>query len=179
MPWPGVIVFVLPPGPVEVEPILFPKAMVNMSSTVGCSNIQGHPTHLSLICLAIVKNACSTFVALFADVSRKGMFSWSANSYIAKAEGVIVGLVKGRRQDATDLCHSVLDDFLGGQVGLVAHKQLVDTLRGIPVNLLQPLLYVGERIYRRKLDVLENTTGIRDSPVSVTSYTTMMPCAPR
>ena len=26
MPWPGVIVFALPPGPVEVEPILFPSA---------------------------------------------------------------------------------------------------------------------------------------------------------
>lgn len=38
-------------------------------------------THRSLICLAIVKNACSTFVAFFADVSRKGMESWSANSY--------------------------------------------------------------------------------------------------
>lgn len=31
MPWPGVMVFVLPPGPVEVEPILFPVE-VSMSS---------------------------------------------------------------------------------------------------------------------------------------------------
>lgn len=37
-------------------------------------------TYLSLICLAIVKNACSTLVAFFAEVSRKGMFNWSANS---------------------------------------------------------------------------------------------------
>lgn len=98
MPWPGVIVFVLPPGPVEVEPILFPKATVNTSSTVGCTNIQGDPTHLSLICLAIVKNACSTLVALFAEVSRKGMFSWSANSYVGRAEVVINDLVKGERE---------------------------------------------------------------------------------
>jgi hypothetical protein len=38
-------------------------------------------THLSLICLAMVKNACSTLVAFLADVSRKGILSWSANSY--------------------------------------------------------------------------------------------------
>jgi hypothetical protein len=31
--------------------------------------------HRSLICLAIVKKACSTLVAFFAEVSRKGMFS--------------------------------------------------------------------------------------------------------
>lgn len=37
-------------------------------------------TYRSLICLAIVKKACSTFVAFLADVSRKGMFNWSANS---------------------------------------------------------------------------------------------------
>lgn len=51
--------------------------------------------------------------------------------------------------NATDLCHSVLDNFLRGQVGLVAYKQLVDTLRGIPVDLLEPLLYVGEGICRK------------------------------
>ena len=76
------------------------------------------------------------------------MFSWSAKSYIAETKGVIIGLAKGG-EGATDLCHSVLDDFLRSQVGLVAHKQLVDTLRGIPVDLLQPLFYVGERICRR------------------------------
>jgi len=35
----------------------------------------------SLICLAMVKNANSTFVALLADVSRKGMPRPSANSW--------------------------------------------------------------------------------------------------
>lgn len=37
-------------------------------------------TYRSLICLAIVKKACSTLVASLADVSRKGMPSESANS---------------------------------------------------------------------------------------------------
>lgn len=36
---------------------------------------------LSLICLAMVKKACSTFVALLADVSKKGIESPSANSF--------------------------------------------------------------------------------------------------
>jgi hypothetical protein len=35
-----------------------------------------------LICFAMVKKACSTFVAFFAEVSRNGIESWSANSYI-------------------------------------------------------------------------------------------------
>ena len=38
-------------------------------------------THRSLICLDIVKKACSTLVAFLAEVSRKGIPSWSANSY--------------------------------------------------------------------------------------------------
>lgn len=60
---------------------------------------------------------------------------------------VIIGHLKGEREGATDLCYGIFDDLLRGQVGLIAHKQLVDTLRCIPVNLLQPLFYVGERIY--------------------------------
>jgi hypothetical protein len=39
-------------------------------------------TYRSLICLAIVKKACSTLVAFLADVSKNGMLSWSANSYV-------------------------------------------------------------------------------------------------
>lgn len=40
----------------------------------------GGPTRF-LISEAIVMNACSTLVAFFADVSKNGMFNWSANSY--------------------------------------------------------------------------------------------------
>jgi len=61
---------------------------------------------------------------------------------------VMIGRVKGGRESATDLCHGVLDDLLRSQVGLIAHEQLIDTFRGIPINLLQPLFYVGERIYK-------------------------------
>ena len=48
-------------------------------------------SYRSLICFAIVKKACSTFVAFFADVSRKGMVNWSANSCIQKEyqDGII------------------------------------------------------------------------------------------
>ena len=70
---------------------------------------------------------------------------------------VITAHLKGERESATDLCYSVLDDLLRGQVGLVTHKQQVETLRCIPVSLLQPLLYVGEGIYDGLSDVLFNT----------------------
>lgn len=38
-------------------------------------------THRSLICLAMVKKACSTFVAFFAEVSSIETPIWSANSF--------------------------------------------------------------------------------------------------
>lgn len=44
------------------------------------------------------------------------------------------------------LCHRVLDHLLVGHITLVADKQLVDTLGGIAINLLQPLLDVVERV---------------------------------
>lgn len=40
---------------------------------------EGGPT-LFFISVAIVMNACSTFIALLADVSKNGMFNWSAYS---------------------------------------------------------------------------------------------------
>lgn len=39
------------------------------------------PTHRSLICLAMVRKACSTLVAFLADVSSKLTPIWSANSF--------------------------------------------------------------------------------------------------
>lgn len=47
----------------------------------------------------------------------------------------------------TNLCNSVLDNFLIRHIGLVADQELVDTLGGISVDLLQPLLHVVERIH--------------------------------
>jgi len=48
----------------------------------------------------------------------------------------------------TDLRDTVLHNLLAGQVGLVADEQLVYTLGSIAVDFLQPLLHVGERIYK-------------------------------
>lgn len=45
------------------------------------------------------------------------------------------------------LGNRVLDDLLVFHIALVAHKQLVDTLGGVTVNLLQPLLHVVERVH--------------------------------
>ena len=47
----------------------------------------------------------------------------------------------------TYLCDGVLDDLLVSHIGLVAHQQLVDALSRISVDLLQPLLYVVERVH--------------------------------
>jgi hypothetical protein len=45
------------------------------------------------------------------------------------------------------LCDGVLDDLLVRHIGLVADQQLVDALSRIAVDLLQPLLYVVERVH--------------------------------
>jgi hypothetical protein len=48
--------------------------------------------------------------------------------------------------DWADLCDTIFYDFLAGEVGLVANKQLIHTLRSVAVDFLQPLLHVGECI---------------------------------
>jgi hypothetical protein len=48
---------------------------------------------------------------------------------------------------STHLCYSVFNDLLIRHIGLVAHQQLVDALSRISVDLLQPLLYVVERVH--------------------------------
>jgi hypothetical protein len=49
---------------------------------------------------------------------------------------------------ATDLCNRIFYDLLSCQIRLVTNEELVNSLRGISVNLLQPLLNIGERVYR-------------------------------
>lgn len=94
-----------------------------------------------MICLAIVKNACSTLVAFFADVSRKGIPSWSANSYNAP-----FNTAKSHGGRLTYLGDAVLHNLLASQVGLVADEQLVDALRSVSIDLLKPLLDVCEGV---------------------------------
>jgi len=38
----------------------------------------------------MVKKACSTFVAFFAEVSRNGIESWSANSYNDNGKSIMI-----------------------------------------------------------------------------------------
>lgn len=54
---------------------------------------------------------------------------------------------------------SVLDHLLVGQIALVANQQLVDTLRGITVNLGKPLLDVREGILVRDIIDDNDTMG--------------------
>lgn len=47
----------------------------------------------------------------------------------------------------TNLGHSVLNNLLVLHIALVADQKFVDTLGGIAVNFLQPLLNVVERVH--------------------------------
>lgn len=72
-------------------------------------------------------------------------------------EGLLdVGGLLGRRLEERDgervgelLGRAVLDDLLGDEVVLVANQELVDALDRVPVDLLQPLLDVGEGVCDR------------------------------
>jgi hypothetical protein len=93
----------------------------------------------------MVRKACSTFVALFAEVSRKGIPRLSANSYNAYISHCSMRIKPGYH--STYLSHGVLYDLLVGHIGLVADQQLVDALRCVAVDLLEPLLHVVERVH--------------------------------
>lgn len=47
----------------------------------------------------------------------------------------------------TYLCDVVVNDLLVSHIALVAHKELVDALCSVAVNLLQPLLDVVEAVH--------------------------------
>jgi hypothetical protein len=83
----------------------------------------------SLICLAMVKKACSTLEAFLADVSRKGMPMLSANSYVMS-----ISYTRGRI--SADLGDSVFNGSLVSHIALVADEELVNALGGISVDLL-------------------------------------------
>lgn len=102
----------------------------------------------------MVKKACSTFEAFFADVSRKGMPRESANSYHYTTISMSRHVTKEKRatrtkgkSEATYLCDSVFHDLLVRHVALISNKQLVDTLGGVSVNFLEPLFHVVKRIH--------------------------------
>jgi len=61
------------------------------------------------------------------------------------------------------LCHRVLDDLFVDHVTLVADKQFVDTLGGIAIDLLKPLLHVVEGVHIR--DIIDDADSMGASVV--------------
>jgi hypothetical protein len=114
---------------------------------------------LSLICLAMVRKACSTFEAFLAEVSRKGIPRLSANSYMRHQHSHTVRhTIFGWVMTTTDLCDSVFDNFLVRHIALVSNKQFIYTLRCVSVNLLQPLLDIVERVH--VCDIVDNADAV-------------------
>lgn len=61
------------------------------------------------------------------------------------------------------LSNSVLHNFLIRHIALVAYKQLVDTIGGVAVDLLEPLLNVVERVHIG--DIVDHADAVRTSVV--------------
>lgn len=107
----------------------------------------------SLICLAMVKNACSTFTEFLADVSKKGIPSLSANSYIESWVGT-----NDSQRDIKYLCCGILNLALSCHIGFVSNQQLIYAFTGVSVNLLQPALNIVERI--RISDIIDDNDAV-------------------
>lgn len=63
----------------------------------------------------------------------------------------------------TYLGDGVLDNLLIRHIALVAYEQLVNALGGIPVNLLEPLLDVVERVHIG--DIVDNADAVSTAVV--------------
>lgn len=63
----------------------------------------------------------------------------------------------------TYLGNGVLDNLLIRHIALVAYEQLVDALSGVPVNLLEPLLDVVERVHVG--DIVDNADAVSTAVV--------------
>jgi hypothetical protein len=101
----GVIVENLPaPERVEVDTIGHSKERVKDVPLQRETRVK----YLSLICLAMVKEVCSTLVVFLVEVSRKGIESWSANC-CTKAFDICM-------KKMAYLGHGVLDYLLAGQI---------------------------------------------------------------
>jgi hypothetical protein len=101
----------------------------------------------------MVRKACSTLLAFLADVSRKGMPRLSANSWAGQRPSWYF-----QGGDSPYLGHCVLDHLLVRHVALVSYEQLVDALRGVPVDLLQPLLDVVKAVHVR--DIVDDADAV-------------------
>jgi hypothetical protein len=64
----------------------------------------------------------------------------------------------GQISGVSHLCDCVLDNLLVRHIALVSYEQLVDTLSGVPVDLLQPLLDVVEAVHIR--DIVDDADAV-------------------
>ena len=120
----------------------------------------------SLICFAMVKNACEGVEDALAATPRPPPTREEGR----ETDLLDVGRVLRTRLEHADpklvgelLGDAVLDDLLVREVRLVPDKELVDTLARVAVNLLQPLLDVGERVGVR--DIVDNDDAVRAAVV--------------
>jgi hypothetical protein len=72
--------------------------------------------------------------------------------------GALTGLDRPWRFLGPYLGNCVFDYFLVRHIALVSHQKLVDSLCGVSVNLLQPLLDVVERIHIG--DIVDDTDAV-------------------
>ena len=63
--------------------------------------------------------------------------------FLKGAASVAVGVRYGT---SANLCNTVFDNLLAGEIGFVANEELINAFRGITINFLEPLLHVGEGV---------------------------------
>ena len=80
------------------------------------------------------------------SVLRRGLKEWDVQLISEFLKDPVSVAPDTRLAASTNLCNAILDDLLAGQIGFVPDEKLIHAFGGITVNLLEPLLDVGESV---------------------------------
>ena len=90
-------------------------------------------------CQESLLNVCS--------VLRRGLEEWDVQLIGEFLRDPVSVAPNTQRAGFTHLCNAIFDDLLAGQIGFVPNEELIHAFGGITVNLLEPLLDVGEGVW--------------------------------
>jgi len=94
-------------------------------------------------CQESLLNVCS--------VLRRGLKEWDVQLISEFLRDPVSVAPNAQYTAPTNLCNAILNDLLAGQIGLVPNEKFIHAFGGITVDLLEPLLDVGEGVWDEKL----------------------------
>ena len=90
---------------------------------------------------------CQESLLNVCGVLRRGLKEWDVQLISKFLRDPVSVTPDTRHAASTNLSNAVFNDLLVGQVGFVPNEELIYAFGGITVNLLEPLLDVGEGVW--------------------------------